>query len=54
VIALGQRRAISGGCEALTRLDVLAAAVGLGVGQLLAAVAATNATVTWNSRHGYC
>jgi hypothetical protein len=53
VIRLGLWLAISGGREALTRLVVLATAVGLGVGLLLTAVAATNAAVTWNSRHGW-
>jgi hypothetical protein len=53
VIGLGLRLALSGGREALTRLLVLAAAVGLGVGLLLAAVAATNAAVTWNNRHAW-
>jgi FtsX-like permease family len=47
------RLAVSGGREALTRLVVLAVAVGLGVGLLLTAVAATNAAVTWNSRHAW-
>ena len=49
MIALGLRLAISGGREAVTRLLVLAAAVGLGVGLLLTAVAATNAVTTWNN-----
>ncbi len=53
MIGLGLRLVISGGREALTRLVVLAAAVGLGVGMLLTAVAATNAATTWNSRHGW-
>jgi hypothetical protein len=53
VIALGLRLVISGGREAITRLLVLAVAVGLGVGLLLTAVAATNAVTTWNSRHGW-
>jgi hypothetical protein len=53
VIGLGLRLVISGGREALTRLVVLAVAVGLGVGLLLTAVAATNAATTWNSRHGW-
>jgi len=53
MIGLGLRLAVSGGREALTRLVVLAAAVGVGVGLLLTAVAATNAAVTWNSRHGW-
>jgi hypothetical protein len=53
VIRLGLRLVISGGREAITRLVVLAVAVGLGVGLLLTAVAATNAAVTWNSRHAW-
>jgi hypothetical protein len=53
VIGLGLRLVLSGRREALTRLVVLAAAVGLGVGLLLTAVAATNAAITWNNRHGW-
>jgi hypothetical protein len=53
VIGLGLRLVVSGGREAITRLVVLAAAVGLGVGLLLTAVAATNAAVTWNNRHAW-
>jgi len=53
VIGLGLRLVVSGGREALTRLVVLAVAVGLGVGLLLTAVAATNAATTWNNRHGW-
>jgi hypothetical protein len=53
VIGLGLRLAVSGGREAVIRLVVLAVAVGLGVGLLLTAVAATNAAVTWNNRHGW-
>jgi len=53
VIGLGLRLVISGGREAITRLVVLAVAVGLGVGLLLTAVAATNAVTTWNSRHAW-
>ncbi|HUY49291.1 MAG TPA: FtsX-like permease family protein [Streptosporangiaceae bacterium] len=53
MIGLGLRLVISGGREAITRLVVLAVAVGLGVGLLLTAVAATNATVTWNNRHAW-
>jgi hypothetical protein len=53
VIGLGLRLVVSGGREAITRLVVLAVAVGLGVGLLLTAVAATNAVTTWNSRHGW-
>src|SRR5262249_19007667 len=39
--------------EAITRLVVLTVAVGLGVGLLLTAVAATNAVTTWNNRHDW-
>jgi hypothetical protein len=53
VIGLGLRLVTSGGREAVTRLLVLAAAVGLGVGLLLTAVAATNAVTTWNARHAW-
>jgi len=53
VIGLGLRLVISGGREAITRLVVLAVAVGLGVGLLLTAVAATNAVTSWNDRHAW-
>jgi hypothetical protein len=53
VISLGFRLVLGGGREAITRLIVLAAAVGLGVGLLLTAVAATNAVATWNNRHAW-
>jgi hypothetical protein len=53
MIGLGLRLAVNGGREAITRLVVLAAAVGLGVGLLLTAVAATNAVATWNNRHAW-
>jgi hypothetical protein len=53
VIPLGLRLVISGGREALTRLVVLAVAVGLGVGLLLTAVAATNAITAWNNSHAW-
>jgi hypothetical protein len=53
VIPLGVRLVISGGREAITRLVVLVVAVGLGVGLLLTAVAATNAVITWNNRHDW-
>jgi hypothetical protein len=53
MIPLGLRLVISGGREAITRLVILTIAVGLGVGLLLAAVAATNATTTWNNRHAW-
>ncbi len=53
MIGLGLRLVINGGREALTRLLVLAIAVGLGVGLLLTAVAATNAVTAWNNRHAW-
>ncbi len=53
MIGLGLRLVVSGGREALARLVVLAVAVGLGVGLLLTAVAATNAALTWNNRHSW-
>jgi hypothetical protein len=53
VIPLGLRLVLSGGREAVTRLVVLAVAVGLGVGLLLTVVAATNAVSTWNNRHAW-
>ena len=53
MIGLGLRLVISGGREAITRLLVLAAAVGLGVGLLLTAVAATNAVTAWNNSHAW-
>jgi hypothetical protein len=53
VIGLGLRLVLSGGREAITRLVVLAVAVGLGVGLLLTVVAATNAVTTWNNRHAW-
>jgi hypothetical protein len=52
-VGLGLRLAVNGGREAVTRLVVLAIAVGLGVGLLLTAVAATNAVTSWNSRHAW-
>jgi FtsX-like permease family len=53
VIGLGLRLVISGGREAVVRFLVLAAAVGLGVGLLLTALAATNAVTTWNNSHAW-
>jgi hypothetical protein len=52
-VGLGLRLAVNGGREAITRLVVLAIAVGLGVGLLLTAVAATNAVTSWNNRHAW-
>ena len=53
MIPLGLRLVLSGGREAITRLVILTIAVGLGVGLLLTAVAATNAAVAWNNRHAW-
>jgi hypothetical protein len=53
MIVLGLRLVVNGGREAITRLVILAIAVGLGVGLLLTAVAATNAVTTWNNRHAW-
>ena len=53
MIALGLRLVLSGGRAAVTRLVVLTVAVGLGVGVLLTALAATNAVTTWNNRHAW-
>jgi hypothetical protein len=53
VIPLGLRLVVNGGREAITRLVILTIAVGLGVGLLLTALAATNAVSTWNSRHAW-
>ena len=53
MIGLGLRLVLSGGREAIIRFLVLAVAVGLGVGLLLTAVAATNAVTTWNNRHAW-
>ena len=53
MIPLGLRLVVNGGREAITRLVILAAAVGLGVGLLLTAVAATNAVSAWNGRHAW-
>ncbi len=53
MIPLGLRLVVSGGREAITRLVILTVAVGLGVGLLLTALAATNAAVTWNNRHAW-
>ena len=53
MISLGLRLVVSGGREAVTRLVILTVAVGLGVGLLLTAVAATSAVSTWTSRHAW-
>jgi hypothetical protein len=53
VIPLGLRLVLNGGREAVVRLIVLAAAVGIGVGMLLTAVAGTNASTAWNNAHAW-
>jgi hypothetical protein len=53
LIRLGLRLTISGGREAVVRLVILAAAVGLGVGLLLAALAGINAVNAQNDRHAW-
>jgi hypothetical protein len=53
VIRLGLRLAVSGGREAVTRLVIVAIAVGLGVGLLLTAVAAVNAVNAQNDRYAW-
>ncbi|BCJ39372.1 hypothetical protein GCM10010168_63800 [Actinoplanes ianthinogenes] len=53
MIRLGLRLAVAGGREAITRLAVLAAAVAIGVGMLLAAVAGINAVSAQNLRYSW-
>ncbi|WP_436532235.1 FtsX-like permease family protein [Actinoplanes sp. HUAS TT8] len=53
MISLGLRLAVAGGRPAVTRLTVLAAAVALGVGMLLAAVAGINAVHAQNQRYSW-
>jgi hypothetical protein len=53
MIPLGLRMTLRGGREAIVRLVILVVAVGLGVGLLLTAVAATNAVTAWNNSHGW-
>ena len=53
MIQLGLRLVVSGGREAITRLVILTVAVGLGVGLLLTALAATNAVNAWNGRDAW-
>ncbi|MFI0939687.1 FtsX-like permease family protein [Streptomyces sp. NPDC021020] len=53
MIRLGLRMALGTGRDALLRLAVIAAAVALGVGMLLATLAALNATGTQNARNGW-
>jgi FtsX-like permease family len=53
VIGVGLRLVFNGGREAITRLVILTVAVGLGVGLLLSALAATNAVAAWSSRFAW-
>ena len=53
MIRLGLRLTLSGGREAAVRLVLLVAAVGLGVGLLLTAVAGVNAVNTQNDRYAW-
>ena len=53
MISLGLRLTISGGREAVIRLVILVAAVGLGVGLLLTAVCGINAVNAQNDRHAW-
>ena len=53
MIRLGLRLTVSGGREAVTRLVILAAAVGIGVGLLLTAVSAVNAVGAQNDRYAW-
>ena len=53
MIRLGLRLAVSGGREAVTRLVIVAIAVGIGVGLLLTAVSAVNAVNAQNDRYAW-
>jgi hypothetical protein len=53
VIRLGLRLTLAGGREAMVRLVLLVAAVGLGTGLLLTAVAGVNAVNTQNDRYAW-
>ena len=53
MIGVGLRLVFNGGREAVTRLVVVAIAVGLGVGLLLTTLAATNAVAAWSNRHAW-
>ncbi len=53
MIRLSLRLAVSGGREAVTRLVILTAAVGIGVGLLLTAVSAANAVNAQNDRYAW-
>ncbi|MEV0721021.1 ABC transporter permease, partial [Asanoa sp. NPDC050611] len=53
MIGLGLRLAVAGGREAATRLVVVACAVALGTGLLLATLAGINATKAQNLRYAW-
>jgi hypothetical protein len=53
VIRLGLRLAVSGGREAVVRLVIVAAAVGIGVGLLLTVISAVNAVGVQNDRYAW-
>jgi hypothetical protein len=53
VIRLGLRLAVSGGREAVVRLVIVAAAVGMGVGLLLTVISAVNAVGVQNGRYAW-
>ena len=53
MIRLGLRLAVNGGREAVVRLIILAAAVGLGVGLLLTVISAVNAVSVQNDRYAW-
>ncbi|MFC7760921.1 hypothetical protein ACFQY4_25015 [Catellatospora bangladeshensis] len=53
MIRFGIRMSLAGGREAATRLAVIAAAVALGVGMLLASVAGMNAVGAQNQRYAW-
>ena len=54
MIGVGLRLVFNGGREAVTRLVVVAIAVGLGVGLLLTTLAATNAVAAWSPSRRCC
>ena len=53
MIRLGLRLAVSGGREAVVRLVIVAAAVGIGVGLLLTVISAVNAVGVQNDRYAW-
>ena len=53
MIGLGLRLAVTGGREAVVRLVIVAAAVGLGVGLLLTVISAVNAVGVQNDRYAW-